>query len=317
MKLELSRIKKHTSFEEINLDLNLEKCVFFHGNEELDNRCKASTSYFTQRITNSFQVIYNEENFDFSVTNKSGSNKFKIHTLGKSFIDQLDEKNFILDSTSLGFAEILILLHFLSDKEDLLIKIFYVEPNEYKLKSKKNVFKHEFDLSEGFNSFRKIPPYSLLIDSSSSEKAKLITLLGFENERLSRILEDDDGARYDDFNHIIALPAFNPGWENISLQRHSQELKGFKDLEFAPANNPYETYKVLENIQKNSNNKSLVIAPIGTKPHSIGAIIFLINSKLNNKKVGLIYDFPIKKENRTEGIGIIHEYTLNMISNTD
>ena len=65
-------------------------------------------------------------------------------------------------------------------------------------------------------------------------------------------------------------------------------------------------------INKNSNDKQLVIAPIGTKPHSIGAIVFMVNSYYKNKKVGVIYDFPIKKENRTDGIGLIHEYTINI-----
>lgn len=314
MKLEITSIKKYKSFKDIKINDELDNAVFFHGNEDLDNRCKVSTSFFIQNVNKVYKLVYDEEKFEFTVSHNSELIKYRIHTLGKEVIEKFDEKTFILDTTSLGFAEILLLLHFLSSKSSIEIKLFYVEPNEYKLKSKKITFEREFDLSEGFNSFRKIPPYSLLIDSSSSEKAKLITLLGFENDRLSRILEDDDGARYDEFNHILALPAFKPGWENISLHRHSQELKGFTELDFSPADNPYETCKVLENIQKNAVEKSIVIAPIGTKPHAIGAIIFLINSKLNDKKVGLIYDFPIKKENRTDGVGVIHEYRIGIVN---
>lgn len=311
MKIDLTTIKHYNSFDNI-LDENFidGEYVFFYGNGELDNRCRKVTSFFKNKITKSYSIVYNEEEFNFSISDYE--NKIKSFEFGKNFINKFDNKIFLLDSTSLGFAEILLVIHYLVAKNNIQIKILYIEPNEYKLKSKDSIFNTEFDLSKGFNSFRKIPPYSLLIDSSSSTKAKLITLLGFENERLSRILEDDDGARYDEFEHILALPAFKPGWENISLYRHYNELKDFKNLEFSPANNPYETNKILEKINKNSNNKQLVIAPIGTKPHSIGAIIFMVNSFYKNKKVGVIYDFPIKKENRTDGIGLIHEYTIKI-----
>lgn len=310
MKLDIKKIKNYNNFEEIVFNESYENYIFFHGREDLDNRCKVTTSFFNSKITDNYKIIYDEDKFIILVSSKLGDKEFRIHAFGKDFIESFDKNIFILDTTSLGFAEILLLLHFLSNKKNIEIKLFYVEPNVYTLKSNNLSFKYEFDLSQGFNKFKKIPPFSLLIDSSSSEKAKLITLLGFENDRLSRIIEDDDGARYDEFEHIIALPAFRPGWENVSLQRHYQELKEFQNLEFSPANNPYETHRVLERIQKNSNNKSIVVAPIGTKPHAIGAIIFLINSKLKGNKVGLIYDFPIKKENRTDGIGNIHEYII-------
>lgn len=314
MRVEITNLKKYDGFEFISTeDLISEDIVFFYGSDTLDNRCIESTTYFKKYIKNFFKLIYNEDKFILNLSKKEEKIDYKLIDFGKEFIKKLEFNTFILDTTSLGFAEILLLVHFISEKENVTIKLYYVEPNEYKLKNEKSMFKNEFDLSEGFNSFKKIPPYSLLIDSSSSSKAKLVSLLGFENDRLSRILEDDDGARYDEFIHIVALPAFSPGWENISLHRHSRELKNAKNIEFSPANNPYETYRVLEKIQKNSKNKNLVIAPIGTKPHAIGAIIFLINSRLNKDKVGIIYDFPIKKENRTDGVGIIHEYVVKSI----
>lgn len=54
-----------------------------------------------------------------------------------------------------------------------------------------------------------------------------------------------------------------------------------------------------------------MLAPIGTKPHAIGAIIFLINKKEVGVNIGLTYDFPKKKENRTDGIGNIYEYLIS------
>lgn len=316
MRIEIKALNSYSSLELICLSKNSNKnTIFFYGNETLDNRSREITSFFKKQIQNNYKIIYNKEKFIFSVNYNKEEKHLGLVEFRNNFINNLSNKVFILDTTSLGFVEILLLLHFISEKIDknIVIKLFYAEPEEYRLKDKRSLFKNEFDLSESFSSFKKIPIYSTLIDSSSPHKAKLISLLGFENDRLSRILEEDDGAIYDDFEHIIALPAFKPGWENISLHRHSHELAGFHNLEFAPANNPYETYRVLEKIQKNSKDKHLTIAPIGTKPHAIGAIIFLINSRSSNKKVEVIYDFPIKKENRTDGIGVIHEYRIGLV----
>jgi hypothetical protein len=59
---------------------------------------------------------------------------------------------------------------------------------------------------------------------------------------------------------------------------------------------------MLNKIVKNSPSGRIKIAPIGTKPHAIGAILFAIKYPL---KVELIYDNPIRKKTRTDGVGKI------------
>ena len=46
----------------------------------------------------------------------------------------------------------------------------------------------------------------------------------------------------------------------------------------------------------------MIVAPIGTKPHAIGAILYAIK---NPTKVELLYDNPKRSVQRTEGIGKI------------
>ena len=236
------------------------------------------------------------------------SQAFKFSQELKNFLDY-DE--FFIDATSLGFAELLILLYGLNLHRVKNIKIIYAEPKKYTMKKLDSIFNNEFDLTSEFKGFKKIPPFSLLIDSNSSSKAELIVFLGFENNRLERIIENDDAAKYAKYTPVIALPAFVPGWENISLMRHHQEISMFENLYFAPANNPFETNNILIEISRNSNYENLVIAPIGTKPHAIGSMIFIINAKEQSKNIGIVYDFPSKKENRTDGIGNINIYSIS------
>ena len=303
MSLEISHIYSYTELDKINI--KSEHTVLFYG-KKLDNRSEEVFKHYTNTIKDKYKIIYDEDNFELIIDDQR---KLKSFLFGKEFIQKMSFDNYYIDATSLGFAEILLILHNLN-KVKINIAIIYAEPKEYK-KEKYTPFIDNFDLTKVAGDFKKIPPYSLLIDSNTSSKAILIPFLGFENNRLGRIMESDDGARYEQYIPILGLPAFKPSWENISLQRHHQELKDITDIKFSPASNPYETYQVLDNIYKNSFNPTLVLAPIGTKPHAIGAIIFLINKKEVGVNIGLTYDFPKKKENRTDGIGNIYEYLIS------
>lgn len=291
--------------------------IYFHG-RLLDNRSKTCNNHYRKNVQDTCEVLYDEKtfslilssSFDFSLDDR----QIKSFDFGKKVILKLIHDYIYLDATSLGFPEILLLLHHIHrELTHVNVKVIYAEPLEYKLKAQDKTFNTEFDLTEKPNDFMKIPPYSLLIDSVSTSKAELVIFLGFENDRLSRIIENDEKAKYKKYTPILAVPAFVPGWENISLRRHYLELNNFNNILFAPANNPYEVNEVLIKIQQNSDFDHIVIAPIGTKPHALGSIIFLINSKLKGQNVGIVYDFPEKKENRTDGIGKIHEYSLQFI----
>ncbi len=150
-------------------------------------------------------------------------------------------------------------------------------------------------------------------DSTLNNKATLISLLGFEENRLGRVINDDEN-KYDKFISIFPIPGFKIGWENISLSKHHIFLENKEDIYYTPADNPYDTYKLLNKITKNLPEKRIIIMPIGTKPCTIGTVVFLINNKENNKqsRIATKYDFPTKKEGRSSGIDKIYEYILEI-----
>lgn len=315
MSFEITRMKVYQIIQELSVEKD--STIFIHG-QRLDNRSIEVYKHYAKLTKSKYEIVYDENNYEFTVNSfclgKPKTEKIKNINFGRHFIARLTCRNFYLDATSLGFAELLLILfHIHQHFKNKTIKVIYAEPKEYKLKKEDNIFSDEFDLTTEFNDFKKIPPFSILIDSNSTSKAELVSFLGFENDRLGRIIENDEGARYEKYTPVLALPAFVPGWENISLRRHHKELSYFDKIEFSPANNPYETYQKLEDIHNNSKSETLVLAPIGTKPHAVGAIIYLINAKEKNKHIGLIYDFPKKKEKRTDGIGLVHEYSLKIL----
>jgi hypothetical protein len=54
----------------------------------------------------------------------------------------------------------------------------------------------------------------------------------------------------------------------------------------------------------------LKIAPIGTKPHALGAVLFCLSRP---DSVELVYDHPIRKANRTIGASRLLVYTISSL----
>ena len=55
------------------------------------------------------------------------------------------------------------------------------------------------------------------------------------------------------------------------------ETQAWKDVRFAIANCPFSLYYLLEDVAYDYPGDMLKIAPIGTKPHALGAILFALN----------------------------------------
>lgn len=311
MSLEVTKIVEYDTLKEYKTEFR--DFIFIHG-EGLDERGLKTIEFLKVNSKNTVKLDYDYEKNAFIVNDNSVYQIRKFETLLlEEIIKKFQSKNIIIEATTLGFSEILMLLFFINLKYKYFkVEIIYVEPKEYLLKGGTKIKKGHFDLTSVPNNFKYVQPFSLILDNLS-KKSELITFLGFENTRLGRIVNDNDNSKkYASFTPILPLPGFTPGWENISLSKHIDLIKDFKELKYTPANNPYETVKVLSNIIDNSSLENFVIAPIGTKPCSLGAIIFVINFKESRGDIGIVYDFPKKKKDRTIGVGIIHKYSINV-----
>jgi len=117
---------------------------------------------------------------------------------------------------------------------------------------------------------------------------------------------------------ISSLPAFEAGWENISLEKHKPFLpEGFsKRLQYYGTCNPSQAYKLLENMAVES--ERLVLAPFGTKPSTLAAVVFLINKSSEARRngerstIGAVYDFPQKNQSRSSGVKETFVYRMSV-----
>ena len=80
------------------------------------------------------------------------------------------------------------------------------------------------------------------------------------------------------------------------------------NVRFAMANCPFSLYYTLEDIATDYPGYFIKIAPIGTKLHGLGAVLYQI---VNNTMSELVYDHPIRKATRTKGSSRILVYHIS------
>jgi hypothetical protein len=313
MKLEFMKIKEYLSIDDFECTID---SIFFYG-KKIDDRSIRMVDFISAQCKYGHEVLYKNKTNSFIMNDIS----IKFNELEKAMSESIKKnniKNIVLESTSLGYTELLIILLNLSKRNSSIeITILYAEPLEYTKKSENELDSETYELSEDYHPHKYIKPFLLNEphDFISSKAATLISFIGFEENRLGRVIEkNNDDNKYNEFIYIMPVPGFKFGWENISLSKHYHLIDNYKEIHYAPADDPYETYRILEKIVENNPSKKIVIMPLGTKPCTIGASIFLVNKKIENKyDIATKFDFPIKSKNRSKGISKIYEYRLKLV----
>ena len=277
-----------------------ENSIMIHGTP-IDDRGEQALQVDRGRITERLQVAYNHEEMTLSV----GPNESSADDCAELFKEKIQGKSIVLEGTTLGFAELFCSIQALISLGQLNFQIFYIEPQTY---SKGNSGPDSFELSHEIVGYRPIP--NAIVDLSSNSVEAGVFFLGFEPERLERALEEYQMITSKEVKVVFGVPAFHPGWELNSLVPHLQCLseRGGFDIAYCSANDPTAALDCLEDTRRSlSPDCRMFVAPIGTKPCGIAAAIF---ASLYPEKVGLLYDHPQKKKKRTEGVGILHQYSV-------
>ena len=247
------------------------------------------------------ELDFDISNYTLKVDDKQvgiiGLSKYLTELILKSEYNQV-----LIESTILGFVEVLLLLKWFARSDLMSVNIIYAEPSEYKLRTNyMNDFgKHEFDLSTHSEGFKAIPGFAKAL--TQSQKAILISSMGFERSRLGQLLSLDDGA------YIHSVLPIQAGWDKHSFFQNVETLsdKGIKP-QFVSANSPLDMLYMLQFIKDSYVDEEITLAPLGTKPLSIASAVFLIN----NPEVTLKYDHPKRKGRRSTGLGKIHLYAID------
>jgi hypothetical protein len=207
----------------------------------------------------------------------------------------------VLDITSLQQTAIMCLVAFLLKECVGELFAVYAEPEHYDRPKEGEGFR----LALRFASNESVPGFSR---QRRGNEQTLVGFLGFDADRLGRILEERESIQR--LIPVLGFPPYRPGWNLMSLEsagRIIKEFESYSDIESCPAFSVIEALSVLRRISSQDANKSLVIAPLGTRPHTLAAAIFATQ----NRDVRLAYDHPVESPQRAKGVGLAHVYHLS------
>ena len=192
-----------------------------------------------------------------------------------------------------------------ADRIHTPVRVVYVEPESYR-PHPTPASPTLFDLSSSFGGLAPLPGFARLSGPADSSRTILVAMLGFEGNRPGRIAVEIDPAPK--VVPIVGVPGFRMEYPSFTITCNRSfltEHRAFSEIRFARASCPFSAYEALCDIQKDYRDHYIYIAPVGTKPHSLGAVWFAIR---NPETTEIMYDFPSRKAGRTNGIGLTHVY---------
>ncbi len=243
-----------------------------------------------------------------TIRDNNSQKEFSLRS-SKSIIDFLKLYNsptIYIDSTGLNNRICAALLNNLIKSSSALniidIRVVYAEPEVYNITKfrTEGVF---HDLSERIEGIEPLPGFATIIPDDDSD-IQFVALLGFEGGRFTYLLEN---IQQSNVIPVIGVPGFRAEYPFVAYWGNRiplEQSSTWRNIKYASANSLVDVYFLLNEILKESETRKIKVAPIGTKPHAIGAILFAIK---NPEKVELIYDNPIRRNKRTDGTGKVIE----------
>jgi len=224
----------------------------------------------------------------------------------------------ILDTTTLGLGEILQVLLAAKRLELPIIEFLYAEPQSYTRREGVVDFRmRDFSLTQNCH-FQSVQGFAHEYDPSM--RATHVFLLGFEPGRIRNAIEqrgDYDPDRYR-FQMVIGVPAFQTGWESNTIRPHLAVLEDLditeRSIMYCQANSIRESYLTLWSLYRQLGDERgcFFVSPLGTKPHAVGAALFLLETKGNEISTSLYYDHPERVIKRSTEIAAWHHVAVHL-----
>jgi hypothetical protein len=190
-------------------------------------------------------------------------------------------------------------------------RMMYAEPMSYRIHPSP-ASSTVFDLSSTIGGLSPLPGFARLAGPEDDTKCIFVAMLGFEGNRPERLaLQIDPPPKV---IPVVGVPGFQLEYPAFTISCNTGLLDDYKahsEIRYARASCPFSAMHVLRDIKRSYPNHYMYLAPVGTKPHALGTILFAI---LNPETTEIMFDHPIRKAGRTSGVGLIHIYDFGDFS---
>ncbi|HBI47848.1 MAG TPA: hypothetical protein DDX93_03915 [Smithella sp.] len=266
------------------------------GGITLEDRVRDILSKF-HNVNNKYYFLPEEEyceqsaideltkNYNISISKIAFNNLAKSINASGLWKQDIKKMSVALDFTGLSMPLLFIIMKKLKEQFDSkALYLIYSEPYDY-IDGGQTIF------TENILSVSNIPGFFSSEEIEGGKNRLLIILLGFEGKLIT---ETHRAVQPDKIIAINGFPAFRPGLHNQSLLNNIGILKEIDPdvgVQNTPANNPFETAKLLSRLYETYKNRyNIYIAPLGTKPQGLGACLFA----LDKPDINIVYPFPEK-----------------------
>lgn len=192
--------------------------------------------------------------------------------------------------------------------DDRELWLVYAEPQEYQA-HKSPTPPDLFDLSERIGDVEGLPGMARLAGPPPDTPLLLVILLGFEGGRARHItttLEPEPT-----IVPVVGVPGMHAEYATQAVECNREFLKNtdaLTHMRWVDAVCPFSVRDLLGDIATEHSESYMYVAPIGTKPHALGALLYVLSFPTDCE---IIYDHPTPRRGGTSGIGKIHLYRLD------
>lgn len=194
-------------------------------------------------------------------------------------------------------------------KFDMEVHVIYAEPSMYD----PDVFK-QYGLFENnpkqYDGIKPLPGMASIVDDNDA--FLFVALLGFDGGRFAYILDKLEPME-DMVLPVIGVPGYRIEYPFVTYFGNQSAIirsKAKENIRYAAANSIVDAYLLLTRIRQDNSDRRIIIAPIGTKPHCIAAILFAIK---HDRQVEVVYDNPVHTVKLTKGLGAITDCNVSKL----
>lgn len=256
-------------------------------------------------------LMYNEKHLQMNkeLTDSISKNKGVIYKAPNDQIDFVaclknidfcNMNSIVIDISSMRTMHIFLLLKYLKLINCSNITVINTIPYDY-------IFRNEPFLSYrtylGDLELKEISGYSGR--GEMSQDSDLYIFLGFEGSLSLKVVED---IAFKNLYLINTIPSYYQKYKDISVINNYSVFQSKKNrLLHVPADNPFEVYNILDS--KICKDKMTCIAPLSTKPISLGICLYA----LEHKNVRVVYPVSnVYNDIKSHDVYISYVYEINI-----
>lgn len=186
----------------------------------------------------------------------------------------------------------------------------YTEPRGYQVRAEpERVDPFDlFDLSPRTQGLRALSGFANL-SGPGRRPSLFVPLLGFEGQRALNVLNEIDPGPAITVP-IMGIPGYQiefPTFSAYCNKTFFERTESYSRWRMAPASDPFALRSVLAQIGEEHPNHYMYVAPIGTRPHALGSLLYVLQKPESSE---VLFDHPVSSEGSRKGRGRSHLYCI-------